>query len=153
MQDPREEIEALCRRLSQAHLDRDAAAVAACYTADAVIYDLAPPLGRRGIDPEDVAAWFATWDGPIESEASEETLELGDALASLTALCRMRGSQGGETRDLWFRSTLTLRRESGSGWRISHHHTSVPFYMDGSFAAALDLNPSTPAENRLKGRG
>ena len=26
-------------------------------------------------------------------------------------------------------------------WKIAHEHTSVPFYMDGSFRAAVDLEP------------
>ncbi len=152
MQDAKQAIEALCRRLSQAHRDRDAQAVADCYTADAVIYDLAPPLGRRGIDRQDLSDWFATWDGPLALEVSDETLELGDDLASLTALNRMCGSKRGERQELWFRSTMTLRREGSDGWRISHHHTSVPFYMDGSFAAALDLTPGARVENRLGDR-
>ncbi|MFD0204902.1 MULTISPECIES: nuclear transport factor 2 family protein [Saccharothrix] len=42
--------------------------------------------------------------------------------------------------DLWFRSTVCLRRVDGV-WRIAHEHTSTPFYMDGSFSAALDLTP------------
>jgi ketosteroid isomerase-like protein len=42
--------------------------------------------------------------------------------------------------DLWFRSTLGLRKSDGV-WRIVHEHTSTPFYMDGSFRAAVDLKP------------
>jgi ketosteroid isomerase-like protein len=26
-------------------------------------------------------------------------------------------------------------------WRIVHDHSSVPFYMDGSYRAAVDLKP------------
>ena len=28
-----------------------------------------------------------------------------------------------------------------SPWRIAHAHTSVPFHMDGSFRAAVELQP------------
>lgn len=42
--------------------------------------------------------------------------------------------------DVWFRATVGLRRGDG-GWTIMHEHTSVPFYMDGSFKAAIDLQP------------
>ncbi|MEO6086590.1 MAG: nuclear transport factor 2 family protein, partial [Umezawaea sp.] len=45
---------------------------------------------------------------------------------------------------MWFRMTVGLRKENGS-WRITHEHTSTPFYMDGSFLAATDLTPSTTA--------
>ncbi len=46
----------------------------------------------------------------------------------------------GEEVDLWTRTTVCLRRIGGA-WRIVHEHTSVPFYMDGSFKAAIDLEP------------
>jgi ketosteroid isomerase-like protein len=42
--------------------------------------------------------------------------------------------------DLWTRVTVGLRKVDGS-WRITHEHTSTPFYMDGSFKAAVDLKP------------
>jgi len=46
----------------------------------------------------------------------------------------------GEETDVWVRQTLCLRRLEGA-WKITHEHTSVPFYMDGSDKAALDLKP------------
>jgi ketosteroid isomerase-like protein len=42
--------------------------------------------------------------------------------------------------DLWFRQTLGLLKIDGA-WKIAHEHSSVPFYMDGSFKAAVDLKP------------
>jgi hypothetical protein len=42
--------------------------------------------------------------------------------------------------DLWFRGTVCLRKVGGTWW-ITHEHNSTPFYMDGSFRAALDLRP------------
>jgi ketosteroid isomerase-like protein len=42
--------------------------------------------------------------------------------------------------DLWFRATACFRREAGR-WRITHMHHSVPFAMDGSDKALLDLKP------------
>ena len=46
----------------------------------------------------------------------------------------------GERVDLWFRSTVGLRRTGGE-WQITHEHDSTPFYMDGSDRAATDLKP------------
>jgi len=46
----------------------------------------------------------------------------------------------GEQVSLWFRATACLRREDG-GWKITHVHNSVPFAMDGSDRALLDLKP------------
>lgn len=41
---------------------------------------------------------------------------------------------------LWYRVTIGLRRVDGR-WLVVHEHESVPFLMDGSFAAAVDLKP------------
>jgi ketosteroid isomerase-like protein len=46
----------------------------------------------------------------------------------------------GEVIELWFRQTFGLKR-SRNGWKIVHEHGSAPFYMDGSFRAAVDLKP------------
>jgi ketosteroid isomerase-like protein len=35
---------------------------------------------------------------------------------------------------------VCLRRIDGR-WLIAHEHSSTPFYMDGTFRAALDLQP------------
>jgi ketosteroid isomerase-like protein len=46
----------------------------------------------------------------------------------------------GEKVDMWLRETLCFRKIDGK-WKITHEHESVPFYMDGSFKAAVDLKP------------
>jgi ketosteroid isomerase-like protein len=38
------------------------------------------------------------------------------------------------------RATVCYRRIDGK-WMVTHEHLSVPFYMDGSFRAAVDLKP------------
>lgn len=63
-----------------------------------------------------------------------------DELAFSSALMRMRGRINGEDQDMWFRATVCLRKMNGQ-WRIVHDHSSVPFYMDGSYRAAVDLKP------------
>ncbi|MFM1919702.1 MAG: hypothetical protein RLZZ303_1336 [Candidatus Hydrogenedentota bacterium] len=134
------EIEMLLDQLGSAHADRNADAVADLYAPNAVIYDLAPPLGRRGMDPATIAAWFATWDGPIRVDTRDVDLIIEGDLAFMSSLTRMRGIQGGKQQDLWFRSTMCFRRANGR-WRIVCDHASVPFYMDGSCRAAVDLKP------------
>ena len=42
--------------------------------------------------------------------------------------------------DIWFRHTLGFRKIDGR-WKITHEHSLVPFYMDGSHKAAVDLKP------------
>jgi uncharacterized protein (TIGR02246 family) len=134
----RAEIEALFQRLARAHADHDADAIVDAYASDAVIYDLAPPLGHRGMSRESVANWLAGWDGPIQIDARDVNLTVDGDLAFISALNRMRGRQGGQVQDMWYRTTMCLRRTSGR-WHIVHEHSSVPFYMDGSYRAAVDL--------------
>ena len=136
----RAEIEAVFQHLARAHADHDADAIAESYAPDAVIYDLAPPLGRRGMSRDSVAAWLASWEGPILIDARDVNLIVDGELAFVSAFTRMRGRQGGEDQDMWHRSTICLRKTSGR-WRIICDHASVPFYMDGSYRAAVDLKP------------
>jgi ketosteroid isomerase-like protein len=134
-------IHAVLRELERAHERKDADALQACFAPDALIYNLAPPLAKRGSDPDGLDEWFATWDGPIHLEAAETEISVQGDLAVAAALNRMRGTKtDGETVDLWFRATTVLRRIEGR-WLIVHDHTSTPFYMDGSQRAALDLVP------------
>jgi uncharacterized protein (TIGR02246 family) len=136
----RAEIEAVFQHLARAHADHDADAIAESYAPDAVIYDLAPPLGRRGMSRDGVAAWLAGWEGPILIDARDVNLTVDGELAFVSAFTRMRGRQGGEDQVMWYRSTICLRKTSGR-WRIICDHASVPFYMDGSYRAAVDLKP------------
>jgi uncharacterized protein (TIGR02246 family) len=136
----RTEIEALLQRLAKAHVDHNADAIVECYAPDAVIYELSPPLGRRGLSREAVATWLAGWDGPILIDAFDVNLTVDRELAFSSALNRMRGRSNGEDQDMWFRATMCLRKMNGQ-WRIVHDHASVPFYMDGSYRAAVDLKP------------
>lgn len=133
------EIEALIQKLTAAHFEHDADAIVNLYETDAVIFDLAPPLGRHGMNRDTIAAWLAGWEGPIRIDAREVDLKVDSKLGFLSALNRMQGRQGGEAVDIWFRTTMCFRKTSGR-WRIVHDHTSVPFYMDGSYRAAVDLD-------------
>jgi uncharacterized protein (TIGR02246 family) len=123
--------------------DRDAETLVSHYASDAVTFDLAPPLQTAG--PRDRAgrqAWFAGFDGPIDYEITELAVTAGTDIAMCHSLNRLsavpRGMQAPFT--LWFRATVGLRKIDGE-WRISHEHNSTPFYMDGSFRAAVDLTP------------
>ena len=137
----RDDILALCACLGQAHMEKDADAIAACYAEEAVIFDMAPPLGRRGINRDTVVAWLATWRGPITIDSTDIDLHIADDVAYTSALNRMTGQKrDGEAVDLWFRTTMIFARSNGR-WRIVHDHSSVPFHMDGSLRAAVDLHP------------
>lgn len=133
-------VRAVLASLEAAMSARDAAAVTALHAPDAAIYDLAPPLGDR-FDEAVLAGWLASWAGPVSERWGELKVEISGDLA----ICRgfvhvIAPAKDGEDAAWWMRRTMALRRGS-DGWRIVHDHTSVPFYMDGSNRAALDLEP------------
>ncbi|MGH9858125.1 MAG: nuclear transport factor 2 family protein [Acidobacteriota bacterium] len=46
----------------------------------------------------------------------------------------------GEETDIRMRVTVGFRKIGGR-WLVTHEHTSVPLFMDGSNKAAVDLKP------------
>jgi PhnB protein len=140
----REQIRALLRDHAAAMSVKDARRVVACYAPDAVSFSLAPPLRSAGDeirDPAGIECWFRTWDGPVGLDIGEPVIEVGGDVAFCHGLTHMTGTKtDGEQVDLWFRSTVGLRR-TDADWQITHEHESTPFYMDGSGRAATDLRP------------
>jgi ketosteroid isomerase-like protein len=124
----------------------DAERTIAAFDRSAVRYDLAPPLvATTGTLAEDAAAlrgWFATFAGPVDIAHREPTVVAGTDVAFVYALTSMTATPTGaaEPFTLWFRSTFGLRRIDGA-WAVVHQHESVPFLMDGSFKAAVELTP------------
>lgn len=140
------EIQALLAEHVAAHADRDVERLFALYGEAPVMYTLAPPL-QQGADTEygtreGVARWFATFDGPVQLEYHDPVVAADGDVAFVHTLARMTATPAGaaESFSFWFRSTFGLRRIEGR-WRIVHRHESTPFYMDGSFRAAVDLQP------------
>ena len=91
-------------------------------------------------DASRLEQWFSTWQGPIRSEPNELTVAVGGDIAYAYGIQHLTGTRGGEDVDLWFRATACVRRDDGR-WCITHMHNSVPFAMDGSDRALLDLKP------------
>ena len=136
-----DEILALLAALRQAHHDKDAAAIAAAYTDDAIICNLAPPLFHRGVDLKEKQAWLDTWEGPIDLEPRGYSLRISGDVAYAQGYIRLSGAKtSGEQISFWLRDTICLDRVNGA-WKIVHLHSSVPFYMDGSLRPAFDLQP------------
>jgi PhnB protein len=120
---------------------KDPARVMTHYALASVTFDLAPPLISTRADAHGLQAWFSTWQGPLGYEIRDLSITAGDDVAFCHSLNRLSGTKtDGEKADVWFRQTLCFRRVEGA-WRIEHQHESVPFYMDGSFRAAVDLKP------------
>jgi ketosteroid isomerase-like protein len=85
---------------------------------------------------------LATFDGPVQLEHRDPQVTASGDLALVHALTRMTATPAGapESFSFWYRSTFGLRRID-SEWRIVHQHDSTPFHMDGSFRAAVELEP------------
>ncbi|OWV94121.1 nuclear transport factor 2 family protein [Rhizobium sp. R693] len=110
-------------------------------TEDCVEFSLAPPLVYHGKDEAGLQAWFNTWSGPIGGDVQDAKLTIGGDVAFWSGLVNMTGTKtDGAQVDLWFRQTLGLVKRDGR-WMVAHQHESVPFAMDGSGQALLDLIP------------
>lgn len=122
---------------------KDVDRVLSHYAGDVVTFDLAPPLEYAGAEAlaESLRAWFPTFRGPLGYELRDLHVTAGKELAFCRSLNRISGSRtDGARTDVWVRVTLGCRK-TGDAWKIVHEHTSVPFYMDGSYKAAVDLKP------------
>ena len=137
-------IRAVIETWASAMRAKDADAVVSQYAADNVKFILAPPLQYTKDHPFDkngLEKWFSTFQGPIDYENRDLHITAGNDVAFCHSLNRMMATTTkGEKVDLWFRDTLGFRKIDGQ-WKITHEHSSVPFYMDGSFKAAVDLKP------------
>jgi PhnB protein len=136
-----DEIRALIEDRAKALRSKKAKGVVAHQAADFVQYSLAPPLISAEADAEGLEAWFATWDGPLGYELRDLRVAAGADTAFSHGLVRLSGTKvEGGRQEVWFRLTLGCQKIDGT-WKIVHEHESVPFYMDGSYKAAVDLRP------------
>jgi len=139
------EVRSVLEEFIRSIYDKDAAGAITPLADDTVIFDLAPPLRMNPADarnPRFLEDWFATWRSPIAMQASDLRVVVGGDIAYAFGLRRMIGVKtDGEEVDMWFRTTACFAREADT-WRITHMHNSVPFAMDGSNRALLDLQPN-----------
>jgi PhnB protein len=134
-------IRALVDDLAQALRAKDVDGVLSHFAADIVTFDLAPPLTSTGADANGLQAWFSTWEGPLGYEIRDLNVTAGHDAAFCHCLSRLSGTKAdGESNEVWIRQTFCFRKLAGA-WKIAHQHESVPFYMDGSYRAAVDLEP------------
>ncbi len=123
---------------------KDVAAFTRTYAEDLTRFDIAPPLrqiGAEALDDTSLKEWFSTFRGPVGYEVRDLRVTLGDDVAYCHCVARITGARtDGDETDVWVRETLGLRK-IGDGWKVAHEHMSVPFYMDGSYKAAVDLEP------------
>jgi ketosteroid isomerase-like protein len=122
----------------------DVKAVLAYSAPEVVLYSLAPPLRQSddARDPGPLEAWIATFEAPPRRTVSRLEIVAEAGVAYATSIDSLTAVPKGQTEPftLWFRVTLGLRKIDGR-WQITHEHQSVPFEMDGSFRASVDLTP------------
>jgi ketosteroid isomerase-like protein len=138
-----EAIRAVIGERIEAMRTRDAARTISTLAPGVVGFELGPPLrlGEEQRDPGGLEAWFAGWEGPIEIEFRDLMIAVSGDVGYSHSLNRLSGTRtGGAKVDFWMRSTLGFRKIDGA-WKIAHGHSSVPFAMDGSYRALLDLQP------------
>ncbi|MEX0809794.1 MAG: nuclear transport factor 2 family protein [Dongiaceae bacterium] len=134
-------IRAVLETLVQGIRAKDSARALRGYDNRAVFYDLAPPLRTVGPDRQGIGDWFGTWRGDIDYEITDLEISVSGDLAFAHGINRIGGTKtDGKKTSVWVRATYCLRR-TGNDWKIVHEHVSVPFYMDGSVRAAIDLKP------------
>lgn len=145
MHSDEDEIRTLIAERVEAMRAKDAARAVATLTSDVVSFELAPPLSlgpKESRDEMAMAAWLDGWEGPVEIEVAELEIAASGEVGWSRSLNRLTGTlKGGRKVDMWMRSTLGFRKRDGE-WKIAHGHSSVPFLMDGSFRAAVDLRPA-----------
>ena len=135
------EIRALLDDWTDAHRVKDADRILSHCAEDVVQFIMAPPLQYSGANAWDRKAWFSTFEGPIGYEVHDLKLTAGDDVAFCHFLNRLSAtSKAAGNFAMWNRVTLGLSKTDGR-WLITHVHSSVPFCMDGSFKAAVDLKP------------
>ena len=121
----------------------DAARANAMLAPEVVAFELVPPLALApgaARDEAGLAAWLASWDGPVGIEMRDLTIRASGEVAFAHALHCLSGTRaGGRAVRMWLRSTLCLEKRDGA-WLIVHAHSSVPFRPQDR-QVALDLIP------------
>ena len=140
--DAEQEIRAIIGARAAAVRAGNPNAMVADVAEDIVTFDVVDPLRRIGKagERERANAWTASYDGPVAWESRDVMVEVADDLAFSHSLSHVIGKlKTGAAIDMWFRTTLGLRR-TGDRWSIVHEHNSSPFNPDTG-AASLGLKP------------
>lgn len=136
-------IRAIIEDYAEGLRNKDADRCVSSYADNIVQFDLAPPLKYQGKETakKNLTEWFKTFDGPIGVEISDLKISAGPETAFAHCMNHISGTNiHGKKNDHWVRVTIGFRNTDRQ-WLVDHEHVSVPFYMDGSFKAALDLKP------------
>lgn len=123
--------------------DKDVDGSLSSYAPAVLLFDVVGPLRSTGSDAarKRLTEWFASFRGPIAYELRDLTVTAGDDTAFCHSLNRVSATTtDGQKLEMWWRATMGLRKRDAA-WMITHEHAWVPFYMDGTYSAAVDLKP------------
>jgi uncharacterized protein (TIGR02246 family) len=136
------EIRALMEERVAAIRDKNVERLIGGYAPDVVSFDVVEPLQYIGSDEirKRMEEWFATFQGAIDIENSNLSIDAGEDVAYCHSLSHVSATtmDGGQL-DMWWRETVCYRKIDGK-WLITHQHSSVPFNVENG-KASLDLKP------------
>ncbi|MGH6896941.1 MAG: YybH family protein [Geminicoccaceae bacterium] len=136
------ELHALIDEQARAIRAKDVDGSLSNHAPDVLLFDVVNPLRSVGSDAarKRLAAWFASFRGPIGYELRDLAIVAGDDVAFCHSLNRVNATTtDGQKLDMWWRATVGYRRLEGA-WMVTHEHASVPFDV-ASGQASLDLEP------------
>ena len=136
------EIRAIIEARAQAASAGDVDAMMIDVADDVMVFDVVDPLRRTGkaSTSERAIKWQESYDRPPIWENRDVAVTTDGDVAFSHSLSHVTGKlKAGEEIDMWFRTTLGLRRIAGR-WMIVHDHGSVPFDPE-SGKASLGLKP------------
>lgn len=117
-------------------------AIIAPIAEDIAVFDMFGPLhsGGKASARKGTRDWLDLYETPPRWEDRDVTVAASGDVGFAHSLGHVTGKRkDGVDIDMWFRTTLGLRRIGGE-WRIVHEHQSEPFDID-SGKASLDLKP------------
>jgi PhnB protein len=137
------EIRALAEQWADAVRSKDIEGVISYYSPDVRVFGITTPLQYTGADAhrQHWQQMFESFDGPVGCEFRDFELTTAGDVAFATCFNQISGKmKNGQEGGSWVRATVGYERTDGK-WLVTHEHVSVPFHMDGSFRAAIDLKP------------
>jgi uncharacterized protein (TIGR02246 family) len=128
-----EEIRAANEKWAEAVRNRDFDALMEHYADDVVVFDVPPPLSKRGRDEyrKSWESWLEGFKGHIKVEFKETEITAGENIAFLHTLTKVSDvAHDGAESGSWVRVTVGFRKIDGR-WLVTHEHVSIPAGMGG----------------------
>ncbi len=135
------EVQVVIEGTVEAIRAKDPGALMEFYAPGVLAFDLITPLQYHGAATVGKRAgeWLSSFDGEVDYELLELKITAGEKTAFAHSLNHVWGVQQGKALDMWWRSTLCLKKRDDR-WLITHEHSSMPFDMKTG-QAVMDQRP------------